>query len=76
VRSADLRLRRHEAQSEDTRDTAAGAEIVVSAGEAGEIAPDAIDDVDARLLSLLLAGSTTKPWPTCSGPRCERFSGG
>ena len=37
-----------------------GAEIVVSAGEIGEIAPDAIDDVDAQLLSLLLAGLNDK----------------
>ena len=60
MRPPDLRLRRCEAQSEDTRDTAAGAEIVVSAGEIGEIAPDAIDDVDAQLLSLLLAGLNDK----------------
>jgi len=37
-----------------------GAEIAVSAGEIGEIAPDAIDDVDAQLLSLLLAGLNDK----------------
>jgi sugar-specific transcriptional regulator TrmB/DNA-binding CsgD family transcriptional regulator len=36
------------------------AEMVVSAGEIGEIAPDAIDDVDAQLLSLLLAGLNDK----------------
>jgi len=37
-----------------------GAEIVVSADEIGEIAPHAIDDVDAQLLSLLLVGLNDK----------------
>lgn len=51
-------------------------EIVVSAEAIAEITPDALDDADARILSLLLAGLNDQAVAYQLRPRSARCSGG